>query len=1018
MGKIVRRVIAILLSVTALILMVLPPVKMEAASSSSDYVMNGSVIESYKGSEEEITLPNFATAVGKDAFSNCDTIRKVVIPDSVKKIDYAAFENCRNLQYVYIPESVKAIGSSAFSGCENLSRVNIPKKCSQIGSGAFARCSSLSNIEVDPENDNFMCSDGVLYTSDGKKLVQYLAGRTKSTYAMPDSIEKIEEYAFWGASGLTDLSISNKVETIPDYAFDNCNGLSNVIIPNSVRSLMAYSFGDCRNLRNVVIPDSVGYIDDRAFYRSDGVNIQFADGKVVAANIANSKAEGDEEAVDSYRDIDEETGRLISSLTPSDNALQFYKDNSAPPASGELGQTKLVGGDAVLLMSPDMPVRGFDIEEAELEDGIAEGDNYSAGSDSGDSGFRIFDGVLVKASGAKSNINIPDGIEKIGNRAFYKNNIISNVKFNDEIEEIGDFAFARSSLESIYIPNGVTKIGYAAFYHCNNLEDVEIPDSVTDIELGAFEGSKWFDDWKDEYDPEGFLIVGDGILLGYKGNDGIVSIPEGVKTIAPGCFKGNRNITSVTFPSTLKKIGEDAFNGCYYLTDTTFNEGLQKIEDRAFQSTAMRVVNIPKTVREIGISAFDNVGNGRPVELVIFSGDDLPDIVNKPTAERMSAKGLITLAFNGVENAIISPSADIESGNVFDVNQYGYRGQVYSVVAGAGNEGQGSLKLEKCTKIPDEKGEVYINPHVKVGSGDYVMVGVKEQAFDDYKNCLEWSGKKANAIKIDGNTSKDVERFLDNISEELSYIGDNVERIDEYNAIKVDIQSSYFDVNQNDKAKAVIPSNTERYLITVSDDATASDMIDKAMRDKYGDKADIDMVPISIDMTDKTGAISIKKFAGKKLELELPLPNIFDGVNDIKVACCDDNGLFENVACTVAGHSGSKSIRFVASHLSPYVIYHVNALNPSASMVTVENGTDDDLMVEKTDVSMNESRIELDEDVRINVDNLAGSTINGVLNTLNRRIDGGFETRWIVIVILLSMAIVLFIYPGKNIRRK
>ena len=112
---------------------------------------------------------------------------------------------------------------------------------------------------------------------------------------------------------------------------------------------------------------------------------------------------------------------------------------------------------------------------------------------------------------------------------------------------IGRFGFARSGLTSIDIPVGVTEIGYAAFYHCDDLLEVTIPYTVTKIDAKAFQYTAWMDAFlKGEIYPEtDFLIVGDGILLAYRGNAETVEIPEGVKTIAEGAFQHSVEKNSV-----------------------------------------------------------------------------------------------------------------------------------------------------------------------------------------------------------------------------------------------------------------------------------------------------------------------------------------------------------------------------------------------------------------------------------------------------------------------------------------
>ena len=129
---------------------------------------------------------------------------------------------------------------------------------------------------------------------------------------------------------------------------------------------------------------------------------------------------------------------------------------------------------------------------------------------------------------------------------------------------IGRFAFARSGLKSITLPEGLDSIGYAAFYHCDDLKEVKIPATVTRIAANAFTYTAWMEGFLDgtTYHDSDFLIVGDGILLAYRGSAETVLIPEGVKTIATECFLNHKEIKTVIYPSTLEKIEEDAFKGC------------------------------------------------------------------------------------------------------------------------------------------------------------------------------------------------------------------------------------------------------------------------------------------------------------------------------------------------------------------------------------------------------------------------------------------------------------------------
>lgn len=120
--------------------------------------------------------------------------------------------------------------------------------------------------------------------------------------------------------------------------------------------------------------------------------------------------------------------------------------------------------------------------------------------------------------------------------AFYRESSMKDFAFPEGVSAIEKFAFARSGLQSVVIPDGVTSIGNGAFYHCDNLSDVTIPESVTVIEENAFAHTPWLENWMAE-GTEDFLIVGDGILLAYRGSEEDLELPPEVKSIAPGAFR-------------------------------------------------------------------------------------------------------------------------------------------------------------------------------------------------------------------------------------------------------------------------------------------------------------------------------------------------------------------------------------------------------------------------------------------------------------------------------------------------
>ena len=82
----------------------------------------------------------------------------------------------------------------------------------------------------------------------------------------------IEDYAFYGCTGLTTIDIPNTVEYIGNSSFQLCTGLTgNLFIPSSVKSLGEDAFQDCSGLTSIQIGTGLSSIPDGAFQDCSGL---------------------------------------------------------------------------------------------------------------------------------------------------------------------------------------------------------------------------------------------------------------------------------------------------------------------------------------------------------------------------------------------------------------------------------------------------------------------------------------------------------------------------------------------------------------------------------------------------------------------------------------------------------------------------------------------------------------------------------------------------------------------------
>ena len=210
----------------------------------------------------ELTLPNSVTSIGGNAFEGCSGLTELILPNSVTSIGNAAFVDCSGLTELILPNSVTSIGNAAFVDCSGLTELILPNSVTSIGDSAFEGCSGLTELTL-PNS----------VTSIGGNAFEGCSGLTELT--LPNGVRSIGDSAFSGCSGLEKITVESGNSCYDSR--DNCNsiidtefntlivGCKNSVIPNSVTSIGYYAFYGCSGLTELTLPDSVASIGDGAF---------------------------------------------------------------------------------------------------------------------------------------------------------------------------------------------------------------------------------------------------------------------------------------------------------------------------------------------------------------------------------------------------------------------------------------------------------------------------------------------------------------------------------------------------------------------------------------------------------------------------------------------------------------------------------------------------------------------------------------------------------------------------------
>lgn len=372
------------------------------------------------------------------AFESAINLVKLNFNDNLETIGKYALYGCTSLLDVSLPNGILRIEEFAFRNCSAILGLNLPINLLSFDSAAVVDCYSLKIISVNADSDAYVSVDGVLFDADIKALISYPAGRT-GNYSVPESVESIAPYAFYG-NQLNSIIISPNIVEIGKYAFAMSKNLTVIELDCPLYSLAEGMFYGCSLLERIIVPHEI--VEIEAFFAQDCKSLQFFSFGEYLSNIGQRAFAG--------------CTRLTEIVLPlalsviGDEAFSGCRNLSRAVLPNNL---KIDMGQGVFKGSTNI-------------NQIAMGVNYSLGY--------LFGGSNKNIPATVKNIIINEGFTMLPQKFFVDCSYIEIVELPNTLNRIGGQAFMNcGNLNTVKIRR-VEIIEDKAFWNCNGLKSVEI----------------------------------------------------------------------------------------------------------------------------------------------------------------------------------------------------------------------------------------------------------------------------------------------------------------------------------------------------------------------------------------------------------------------------------------------------------------------------------------------------------------------------------------------------------------
>ena len=180
-------------------------------------------------------------------------ISRLELPGSLRRIGAEGLSYGRVTE-LRLPGSITEVSDDALYGMRVDRMILAADYTGPIPGGSY---SSVGRWETEDGNPIYRDIDGVLYSADGKVLLNYPSMRSDEHYDVPAGTEEIGDYAFTDSGKtlpLRSVSLPIGLKKIGKRAFSGCAYLISMTVPLTVKEIDPTAFEECVSLERLSLP--------------------------------------------------------------------------------------------------------------------------------------------------------------------------------------------------------------------------------------------------------------------------------------------------------------------------------------------------------------------------------------------------------------------------------------------------------------------------------------------------------------------------------------------------------------------------------------------------------------------------------------------------------------------------------------------------------------------------------------------------------------------------------------------